>query len=296
MRQKKTAQQSDSQPGSLVSADRRSLRDAASRTTGFTAHGGKQHSHAQQPQDQQQHAHQHSSTDHAGSSAPSAMPAAIVSPDAGNKFAGKAIRRPAGPAQASITNTAKASKSSLVKAEDKCTSGGDAAAADNRISTSQTAAQHACLPALHRGAATDNSALIEHIKPKALDVDQSRAEPQDAASGSGQHHAVPCTPGTGQGPLQEQPCTPGLVSSSSACCVLPRSCSSNGGDSSGSGLEAENSIRFRKRSKFEALKARREEARQKAEVPRAVLLAYAGKRCFTVYKPFRTVFHVPSSS
>ena len=65
---------------------------------------------------------------------------------------------------------------------------------------------------------------------------------------------------------QDQPCTPGLVGTSSACCALPRSCSSTGGDSAGSGLEAENSIRFRKRSKFEALKARREAAHQRAEV------------------------------
>ena len=64
----------------------------------------------------------------------------------------------------------------------------------------------------------------------------------------------------------DQPCTPALITTTSACCGQLRSCSSTGGDSGGSGLEAENSIRFRKRSKFEALKARREEARQKAEV------------------------------
>lgn len=60
------------------------------------------------------------------------------------------------------------------------------------------------------------------------------------------------------------------------CCVfcaihrILRSCTGSGTRSSpegqGSGLAAENSIKFRRRSKFEALKARREEARQKSEV------------------------------
>lgn len=109
-----------------------------------------------------------------------------------------------------------------------------------------------------------SAACLQHNRPSSLVVSEARPDPEPAASGTGQQHAPPSTPGAEQGPLQEQPCTPGLVSSTSACCVLPRSCSSYGGDSCG-GLEAENSIRFRKRSKFEALKARREEARQKAE-------------------------------
>ena len=118
-----------------------------------------------------------------------------------------------------------------------------------------------------------SAACVQHNRPGDLVISQTRLEPEHAASGlQVKQHAQPSTPGAGQGLLQELPCTPGLVSSSSACCVLPRSCSSNGEDSSGSGLEAENSIRFRKRSKFEALKARREEARQKAEVIRKLVL------------------------
>ena len=272
LRQSKTARQSDAQPGSLVTADTAPSRSAVSHATNSTAHDCKQHAHARQLQEHRQHVHQHSRMGHPDSSAP----AATASPDSGNKFAREASQRPARPGQVPTASAAKASKRAPGKKEDDCTSGGDAAAAANVVSSSQTAAQHACVAALPRHKATDSSASTQHIKPEAFVVEQSRAGPQDTASGSGPDHALPCTPGTGHGPLQEQPCTPGLVSSSSACCVLPRSCSSNGGDSSGSGLEAENSIRFRKRSKFEALKARREEARQKAEVPQATLLAYVG--------------------
>ena len=121
--------------------------------------------------------------------------------------------------------------------------------------------------------ASDSSASAHPARLGALVVDQPRTAAEDTLVGAGQLHTMPCTPGADPGPLQdpgllqEQPCTPGLVSTSSACCGLPESCSSNGGNSSSSALEAENSIRFRKRSKFEALKARREEARQKSEVP-----------------------------
>ncbi|KAL3139777.1 hypothetical protein ABBQ38_004080 [Trebouxia sp. C0009 RCD-2024] len=136
-------------------------------------------------------------------------------------------------------------------------------AAVQEVATSQTGAEGGCQ---QRDKPTQSSAAcLQHNRPSSLVVSEARAEAEPAGSGTGQQHAPPSTPGADQGPLQEQPCTPGLVSSTSACCVLPRSCSSNGGDSCGSGLEAENSIRFRKRSKFEALKARREEARQKAE-------------------------------
>lgn len=139
-------------------------------------------------------------------------------------------------------------------------------AAVQEVATSQTGAEGGCQ---QRDKPTQSSAAcLQHNRPSSLVVSEARAEAEPAGSGTGQQHAPPSTPGADQGPLQEQPCTPGLVSSTSACCVLPRSCSSNGGDSCGSGLEAENSIRFRKRSKFEALKARREEARQKAEVSR----------------------------
>lgn len=133
------------------------------------------------------------------------------------------------------------------------------------VHTSQTDAKGGYM---QRDRQTDSSAAcVQHNRPGNLAMNQARLAAEHAASGlQGKQHAQPSTPGAGQGLLQEQPCTPGLVSNSSACCVLPRSCSSNGGDSSGSGLEAENSIRFRKRNKFEALKARREEARQKAEV------------------------------
>ncbi|KAA6424571.1 MAG: hypothetical protein FRX49_05781 [Trebouxia sp. A1-2] len=103
----------------------------------------------------------------------------------------------------------------------------------------------------------------QHTRPSSLLMHANQAE-DEAAQTEGQQDQ-PCTPGHQQGEVQEQPCTPGLVVTSSACCALPRSCSSTGGDSAGSGLEAENSIRFRKRSKFEALKARREAAHQKAE-------------------------------
>ena len=79
-----------------------------------------------------------------------------------------------------------------------------------------------------------------------------------------------CAPRHQQGQVQEPACTPGLVSAGSPGCALPTGCSSAGresaGESAGKGLEGENSIRFRKRSKFEVLKARREEARQAAEV------------------------------
>lgn len=44
------------------------------------------------------------------------------------------------------------------------------------------------------------------------------------------------------------------------------SCGKSSPEGPGGGLAAENSIKFRRRSKFEALKARREEARQQAEV------------------------------
>jgi len=104
----------------------------------------------------------------------------------------------------------------------------------------------------------------QHLRPSSLLMHANTAEGEPAQTEGQQDQ--PCTPGHQQGEVQEQPCTPGLVGTSSACCALPRSCSSTGGDSAGSGLEAENSIRFRKRSKFEALKARREAAHQKAEV------------------------------
>ena len=104
----------------------------------------------------------------------------------------------------------------------------------------------------------------QHLRPSSLLMHANKAEGEPAQTEGQQDQ--PCTPGHQQGEVQEQPCTPGLVGTSSACCALPRSCSSTGGDSAGSGLEAENSIRFRKRSKFEALKARREAAHQKAEV------------------------------
>jgi len=104
----------------------------------------------------------------------------------------------------------------------------------------------------------------QHARPSSLLMHANKEEGEPAQTEGQQDQ--PCTPGHQQGEVQEQPCTPGLVGASSACCALPRSCSSTGGDSAGSGLEAENSIRFRKRSKFEALKARREAAHQKAEV------------------------------
>ena len=133
------------------------------------------------------------------------------------------------------------------------------------VSTSPTDAKGGHM---QRDGQTDSSAAcVHHNRPGNLVMAQQRLETEHAVSRlQEKQHAQPDAPGAGQGLLQEQPCTPGLVSGSSACCVLPRSCSSNGGDSGGSGLEGENSIRFRKRSKFEALKARREEARQKAEV------------------------------
>ena len=144
------------------------------------------------------------------------------------------------------------------------------------VSTSQTDATGGC----QQGDKTTDTfaACPQHNRPSSLVVSEARAGPESAGSGTGQQHAPPSTPGAEQGPLQEQPCTPGLVSSTSACCVLPRSCSSNGGDSCESGLEAENSIRYRKRSKFEALKARREEARQKAEAS-SIACAAAGQLC-----------------
>ena len=133
------------------------------------------------------------------------------------------------------------------------------------VSTSQTGAKGSHMQRDRQSVSCP--APVQRNRPGALVISQARPEAEHAGAGlQGKQQAPPSTPGAGQGLLQEQPCTPGLVSSSSACCVLPRSCSSNGGDSSGSGLEAENSIRFRRRSKFEALKARREEARQKAEV------------------------------
>ncbi len=104
----------------------------------------------------------------------------------------------------------------------------------------------------------------QHPRPSSLLMHANKAESEPAQTEGQQDQ--PCTPGHQQGEVQEQPCTQGLVGTSSACCALPGSCSSTGGDSAGSGLEAENSIRFRKRSKFEALKARREAAHHKAEV------------------------------
>ncbi len=104
----------------------------------------------------------------------------------------------------------------------------------------------------------------QHLRPSSLIMHANKTEGEPAQTEGQQDQ--PCTPGHQQGEVQEQPCTPGLVGTSSAYCALPRSCSSTGGDSAGSGLEAENSIRFRKRGKFEALKARREAAHQKAEV------------------------------
>ena len=122
----------------------------------------------------------------------------------------------------------------------------------------------------------------------------------------------PCTPGLET--VQEEPCTSGLPEQPSASGLpeqpstsgLPErpsvsglpgkssasrleavqessadSCSTSGAKCDESGLVAENSIRFRKRSKFEALKARREEARLKAEV---MPLSKPGHRS-TVTKP-----------
>ena len=134
--------------------------------------------------------------------------------------------------------------------------------------TTGAAAQHVCCVTSSKLRPADRSSGgVQQARPGALLISQSDPDPEGTAAEPGQDRALPCTPGTvGEGQLQEQPCTPGLVSSSSACCVLPISCSSSGEESGRCVLEAENSIRFRKRTKFEALKARRAEARQKAEV------------------------------
>ena len=177
-------------------------------------------------------------------------------PDANEWLTACSARASKSKSSGSATNQSEADSAGLSTAE-----------AVDVAKTSKTDTKGGCL---HEDRPTDSSSAssLQHNRPGTLVISQPRLEPEHAAPWlQGKHHqAAPSTPGTQQGPLQEQPCTPGLVSSNSACCVLPRSCSSNGGDSSGSGLEAENSIRFRKRSKFEALKARREECRQKAEV------------------------------
>ncbi len=163
----------------------------------------------------------------------------------------------AGPAGAAVPEAAQ------VAASQDAQTGGVAAAGVRQPSTESMSQSH------EQGQCIMDS--IQHVRPRSLQIDDGHNEAGTPAAGSGPSEAEgqqdqPCTPGPQQGALQDQPCTPGLVSTSSACCVLPRSCSSTGEDSVGSGLEAENSIRFRKRSKFEALKARRDEARQKAEV------------------------------
>ena len=154
-------------------------------------------------------------------------------------------------------------------------------------SITSTGLQHPIIAtALGSQALRSGTAARQLVRPVPLQVHEQSITPgllcgqeQPCAPGSQQgphpeqgqapgqlRQEVPCTPGPQQEAVQEQPCTPGLVASSSAGCVLPGTSSSGGGDSGGSGLDAENSIRFRKRSKFEALKARREEVRQKAEV------------------------------
>jgi len=228
-------------------------------------------------QQQQFHDKQDSSTGCMGSSASNTLAVACVNQDQDTNVATDAAQGLADARQVlaaysamannsqsldSVVNQPEAEPAGLKTAEAAQAALSEVAAV---VHTSQTDAKGGHM---QRDRQTDSSAAcVQHHRPGDLVISQARLEAEHAASGlQGKQHAQPTTPGAEQGLLQGQPCTPGLVSSSSACCVLPRSCSSNGGDSSGSGLEAENSIRFRKRNKFEALKARREEARQKAEV------------------------------
>ena len=107
----------------------------------------------------------------------------------------------------------------------------------------------------------------QHVHPTPLLTCTADTEDESARGGA---LDLACAPRHWQGQVEDQDCTPGLVSAASPGCALPTGCSSAGGESAGEsagkGLEGENSIRFRKRSKFEVLKARREEARQKSEV------------------------------
>ena len=109
----------------------------------------------------------------------------------------------------------------------------------------------------------------QHVHPSPLLTCTADTEAESARGGA---QNLACGPRHQQGQVEEPACTPGLVSAASPGCALAKGCSSAGGESAGKGLEGENSIRFRKRSKFEVLKARREEARQKAEV----MLKHAG--------------------
>ena len=130
--------------------------------------------------------------------------------------------------------------------------------ADASMQTSSTAGTHSLTRA-------------QRAHPPPLQVHGTQAS---ACSDSAQHafHApsrLKCTeePG-GCDQHQHQPGVPAEAGSSSACsaCVLPDHGIKAASEGPLSGLKAENSIKFRRRSKFEALKARREEARQKAEV------------------------------
>lgn len=245
----------------------------------------------QQQQQQQCHTEQDVTTGHVVTSADNTVDAVVAIQDQRADFATDAAQGPTETSEVStacaatasnsnspgsVTDQSEAEPSALCETEaapsgaETALSGAETAQAAVSevaavVSTSQLGAEGG---QMQRDRQTDSCAApVQRNRPGALMISQARLEAEHAAPGlQGKQHALPSTPGAGQGLFQEQPCTPGLVSSSSACCVLPRSCSSNGGDSSGSGLEAENSIRFRRRSKFEALKARREEARQKAEV------------------------------
>lgn len=237
-----------------------------------------------QRQQQQCHVEQDVTTGHVVSSAGNTADAGSVIQDQGTNVATDAAQRPTDASEISTACPATANNSSSPasvadqsEAEPAALCGAETALcgaeAPKPAVSEDAAVVSASQPGAKRGhmqrdRQTDSCAApVQRHRPGALVISQARLETEHAAAGlQGKQHAPPSTPGAGQGLLQEQPCTPGLVSSSSACCVLPRSCSSNGGDSSGSGLEAENSIRFRRRIKFEALKARREEARQKAEV------------------------------
>ena len=91
-------------------------------------------------------------------------------------------------------------------------------------------------------------------QPFASDLEAVLEQP--CAVGLGEIQGQPST--SGLGAVQEQPSASGLHA------IEQQPTSSAVGNASG--LAAEDSIRFRKRSKFEALKARREEARLHAEV------------------------------
>lgn len=253
----------------------------------------------QRQQQQQCCVEQGVSTGHVVTSAGNTVDAVSVIQDQGTDIATDAAQEPINASEVSTACPATANTSNRPgtvanqsEAEPAAVSGAEAAQAVvselvTVVSTSQTGAEGGHMQSDRQTDSCDAS--VQCNRPGALVISQIRPEAEHAAAGlQGKQQAPPCTPGAGQGLLQEQPCTPGLVSSSSACCVLPRSCSSNGGDSSGSGLEAENSIRFRRRTKFEALKARREEARQKAEVLHEhcvwhLLLCAAAKRKYVLH-------------